>query len=64
MDSININSKCKVILTKKGAEWVNAYHQRELNFYFNIFKQYQVDIDMNKVFPTKLKEGDAIECPV
>ena len=62
---ININKKCIVILTKRGADWLNEYHQKQFDEYRYILEQCRVtDTNIKKVFPTELKCGDIIECPL
>lgn len=59
---MNINQQCHLILTERGAKYLNSYNkakQDQFNIIFNRLGAAKQDLE--KTFPTNYKAGDSLE---
>ena len=60
---ININNKCSVVLTKRGAAWINKFNKNYIETYVNLFARFgESGAEIENALPTNYKEGDVLEC--
>lgn len=58
---MNINTKCEIILTEAGADWLNAYHIKKQREVTAIFKAFSSEHTIDNIFPTNLQAGTSLE---
>ena len=58
---MNINTKCEIILTEAGADWLNAYHIKKQREVAAIFKAFSSEHTIDNIFPTNLQAGIRLE---
>ena len=62
-NKVNVNEKCRVILTKAGAAWLNKFNKNYVEEYIGLIARFGASgAQIEKAFPTNYKEGDVLEC--
>lgn len=61
---MNINNRCKVVLSENGARYLNKYHSKKISELYPIFESLSATSDTEKVFPTNYRKGDVLELPL
>lgn len=62
---MNINIKCKIILTEEGAKYLNNFHMSKIIESKYIFDTLGASsVEMQKIFPINYKSGDILELPM
>ena len=61
----NVNNKCSVVLTKRGAEWINKFNKKYVETYMSIIARFGASgEEIKKSFPTNYKENDILTCSI
>jgi len=62
---MNINIRCKIILTEEGAKYLNNFHMDKIIKFKYIFDTVGAsNSEIQKVFPVNYKRGDVLELPL
>jgi len=62
-NTVNVNNKCRVTLTKSGAAWLNKFNKNYVDEYMGMIARFGASgAEIEKAFPTNYKEGDVLEC--
>ena len=64
-NTVNVNNKCRVTLTKSGAAWLNKFNKNYVDEYMGMIARFGASgAEIEKAFPTNYKEGDVLECMI
>lgn len=64
-NTVNVNNKCRVTLTKSGATCLNKFNKDYVDEYMGLIAQFGASgTEIEKAFPTNYKEGDVLECMI
>lgn len=64
-NTVNVNNKCRVTLTKSGAACINKFNKDYVDEYMKLIAQFGASgTEIEKAFPTNYKEGDVLECMI
>ena len=64
-NTVNVNNKCRVTLTKSGAACLNKFNKDDVDEDMKLIAQFGAsETEIEKAFPTNYKEGDVLECMI